>query len=950
MVVRLLITLFAALLSCTAVAQTNSASILEDIAGTYTLTFTVDADPADDNPVANNARISFRITSSGRLCTQDLSSASFSNLSAPQTGLRWEFDLADVRFDVLALDTDPDPDDTSFSLQQVDFFNSSGGEWGRFTLAAPGDYSTVIAGCDPAADPTATQIDTFLDRAETSFASLFPEGPFTFSQTDGTYRYRYYSSTEIFLAVQGKQVYARGGGYGDSFLLLGDFDDYNSVAGINNLPRPATVPGYFVGTYQADMTGLPFSLMPDGETVIYAIDDEGLLCLSDGRRLGYPIFYNNNTQLAVWTDRQRQVLYRQNLVQADIDREEAELEVASLDGISMGTLDGERISLYPTCSGGSGIADPLQLEAIEDLFDLSEQYFPDLTPTSPLVFTRFASNHSYRYYASTNYFIAVRDGQVYSGYGDVNFAGTSHGTIAQATQSFMTATRPFTPTSSQTGSYEMQVAGGNPLSNIRNGERLRVVLAADGSLCVDNMILAAPVESRATPGNISWTNVSAGVSAALDATQSPPTLTLTSSRGEQLGVLSGNRVSWQAPCPVSPVSPVTVSEARDLFDLAEQLYPQWLPADSAVVEHTGAGVVTRLYQESDVTLSVVAGEVFVRGGEFGSGDLFVGTLTNLRQGLRAAVDAGGFQADLPATLPGSYAMTVVSANPFGPLGGATQARLVFRPDGSLCLNQIGASDPRQTGSASAQTRWRSNQQQLSVVLDTASHLQQLDAQVVSNSGNILATLSGTKISDNTYCDTQAVSSQTQQDINAFFELAERRLPAYFASTNSPGTLFSAGTASREYATTGITLSVSGNQVYARGGDFGSVDYRVGELSALRSQWLNEVVSAESGAAARNYSVVINGNSLISIAGLNTVNRRIDASRTSSYTTSQLADEQLQVLATTLLRDEIQNPDRVVISDIVRNGTSVTFNAQLTRTTRVGSSTTVRQLTVTIRVS
>ncbi|MDP2227256.1 MAG: hypothetical protein Q8J78_07235, partial [Moraxellaceae bacterium] len=638
-------------------AQTTVAAILADIPqGTYRLTFTADAGAPDNNPRSTGDVVNFILAENGRLCTDDLSLTGATLRTAPDLALEWRNDLANSRFYFRVTDSDPDPDVGSYAFRDIQFRNTASALFGVFTLTTSSNYSATTGNCGSSTDPTSAQIETFFTSAETAYPSLFPAGSFTFTQQSGIYTYRYYDSTSIYLAVSGGQVYARGGGYGSDYKSVGSFESLRTT--ISNIIRPASVGGFFVGTYQTEMTDTQsYSPILDGSKISYAITTSGQLCLSTGLTLSNPVLLNNNTDVAVWRDDSTGVSYRLDLTIDDAA--EGLLEVYSNSGLRFGQLSGDRTSLSATCQLLIH-PDSLIMDQIERLFGLAEQLYPEYVTFGPTVSTQRTAEYTYRHYPVTNVFIAVRNGIVYSGSGMPNFADTRLGTLNEVFTMLGESTRDFVPASTLTGTYDVLVSGANPFFSFPNNTRIRLVIAANGALCIDNITLTNPIALRASPEKVSWTNIQAGIHASMTTsdTAGPITMMLTSTRGENLAALQGERVNLLAACPQPMLSTQDLEVINDLLFLAERQYPELLNTSAGINTRSTTGSVSRYYPVTGLTVSVFQNEVYIRGGDFGVTDFYIGAIGPTINQLRTEVNQQNAAAPYLVQISGNATVAI----------------------------------------------------------------------------------------------------------------------------------------------------------------------------------------------------------------------------------------------------------------------------------------------------
>jgi hypothetical protein len=716
--------------------------------------------------------------------------------------------------------------------------------WMSLALMILGNLSVVST----AQAQTAAEIEEFFSSAETAYSALFPGGPFTFTQTADGSSFRFYASTGITLAVTAGQVYAKGGGYGPESVEVGRFSDLAAAGGISNIIRPATVPAFFTGTYQTAMGAggfetEPFSPILDGTEIRYVITASGQLCLNGRTEIFYPLVLSNNTNIVVWMDNVQKRSYRLNLSgEASTDPTIGALDVYSLSNFQYGELFGERTSLDAFCNDLNPLhPDTVRAPRIETLFTLKEQLFPELYPASPIVQTQRTSEYTFRFYPQTNRYIAVSSGLVYEGIGTVSVTGNTVGELEQVISTTTASTRPYVPASFLVGTYDMVVSDASPLSTAPNGTRVRMVLTSNGTLCVDNVTLTSPTVPRSALSDVSWANMQIGLHAFMVAPSSlsPLTVHLTSSLGDSFGRLDGSRVSTRAACPGAVPSAAEISAANEYFILAERKFPQLLPVHDEKIDRIAGGAITRLYVGTDVTVSIVSGEAFARGGSFGANDVLLGNLITLLPELRAEFGQATRAAVIPAAAVGSYDMVVSGATPISPFADRTRVRLVIRSNGDLCLDNLVSSNPRSDYPSPQIVRWTHGSIDINATIDFTDISSGLSVALRNSTGTSLGALSGTRVSSDTFCSTAALTASSLQLIDEFLLLAERRYPEVL-----PGGEFTQHTTgpavSRTYASNNAVMTVVNNQVFVRGGNFGSTDTLFGDIRDLLSQLRSEV--------------------------------------------------------------------------------------------------------------
>ena len=500
-------------------------------------------------------------------------------------------------------------------------------------------------------------------------------------------------------------------------------------------------------------------------------------------------------------------------------------------------------------------------------------------------------------------------------------------------------------TASLPGTYDMLVSNANPFAPFANNSRVRVVWVSDNLLCFDNLEMSlVPGQSPASL-QMQWRESAGGLTASTDL--SDPTqliFSLTTSRNEAVGTLQGEKISDSVLCNTAAPDSAALAQANAIFALAEQVYSELFPAGETTATQTAGGAIYRFYADTGVTVSIIGSDVFVRGGDFGPADFYIDNVSNVSAELTAAVAAQPTPPSAIADLPGTYEMLVSNANPFAPFANNSNVRVVWLTDNSLCVDNLAMSLQSGESTPAAMT-WLNPSTGLMAALDLSDPT--LPAFTLTTSRNeAVGTLQGARISDSTFCQTATPQTNDLAAADDLFALAEQSYADLFTVAADTATRSAAGAIYRHYSASGITLSIIGNEVFARGGEFGQQDYYVGQRDALRDE-LRPPPPPPPPVVSNNFSISVSGTASVSLTGLATQNRNINQSVSRTVLPDELLDENLDALANQLLSGEIQSPQVTTITVSERTTDTLVFNAQLQRTTTVGSSTTVRLVTVLI---
>jgi hypothetical protein len=216
------------------------------------------------------------------------------------------------------------------------------------------------------------------------------------------------------------------------------------------------------------------------------------------------------------------------------------------------------------------------------------------------------------------------------------------------------------------GTYDLLVSGANPFAPFANNSRMRVVLNANGELCLNSIISSNPRSDYGSTNIATWTNSSAGIIARLNMTDVTNGLVfqLSNSAGNSLGSLTGTRVNTDVFCSAVALSTSETQSISNLIALAERRSPTLFPSETSDLTLTAAGAVWKTYASTNTVLSVVNNQVFARGGSFGPTDFYLGTLPALTSQWLAEVGPPPAQtAQYNVTLTGNAVVSITGMSP-----------------------------------------------------------------------------------------------------------------------------------------------------------------------------------------------------------------------------------------------------------------------------------------------
>lgn len=640
-------------------AQTSTVvSIPESLQGFYSLDM---VNAVVGSPISNTSQadtsdnILLYVNPYGTLCTRTSSSSTIQVISnrpvlqgGPFGAVEWDVAPSGLRFS-LNINT------TTFN--GFDLYSTSGTLLGRLVGGAP-QFDTGSCGTVPLNG----RENTFFSLAEGVYPAFFPASSFVFNQIgDGFDVYRYYPSTEVYLAIRNNEVYARGGDFGDELAMLGTLSDL--INDINAMPVPNQVPAFYQGTFLLSLDEVqPFSPLAEGTQLNFVVTDTGRLCVEE-LNLSFPVVSGNT---ATWNNSRGNLRYRIDLTRDD-DPEEYDAELGlgqflfqSFAGSTYGVFLGEKTSLATDCAGATG-QDP-DLQDINTFFALIEEQYPSVFPSGPQTYTQKSGRFTYRYYYATQVFVAVRDGMVYLNGGQFGSHDepvaydTLSALLAQLNNTALSAVLP----TSIAGTYAMNFSSGSSFSPFADGASAQVVLDAAGNLCLDGVPFGAAVGKTSTPTLAYWESADTGLSISLDpaANTAGLRLQLSSLSGLSYSLLAGSRVSLATACSGNTTA-TDMTMADQLFALAEQHYATLFPASLVSFNQMEGNTVHRYYPATGMTLSITGESVSVKGGNYGNSLLPVGNLSEL---INQITGSGATDYNLLVTGTGRIVMSSTTIN------------------------------------------------------------------------------------------------------------------------------------------------------------------------------------------------------------------------------------------------------------------------------------------------
>ncbi len=214
--------LSAAFVSTGALAQTKTpATIPSSFLGTYNVTYGF---AQTGSPVSNGATATIVIGPGGTLCVAGSTLTNPKLLNNNQHEAHWEVTSLDVTLAVSSLVDGYN----EINVYQASTLGTANQKWlGQFSGSK---VSTSTTGCgSTTTTPTPTPVDPtkvaqLFDEAQKKLAQYFPASANAQTQTVDGYTYRFYPSTNIYLAINNGDIYVMGGQFGNTPIKQGPLE------------------------------------------------------------------------------------------------------------------------------------------------------------------------------------------------------------------------------------------------------------------------------------------------------------------------------------------------------------------------------------------------------------------------------------------------------------------------------------------------------------------------------------------------------------------------------------------------------------------------------------------------------------------------------------------------------------------------------------------------------
>lgn len=229
-----------ALLSTGAMAQTKTpATIPGSLLGTYNVTYAL---AQTGSPLTNGATATIVIGPGGTMCVAGSTLTNPVLRNGNQHEAHWEIPSMDVSLALSSLLS---------GYNEINVIKSSTSAWlGQFQ-GAKVSSSTTGCGTPVVTTPDPTKVAALFEEAQKKLAQYFPSSANAQTQSVDGYTYRFYPSTNIYLAINNGDIYVMGGQFGSNPIKQGPLE-----AILSELAKmPVSIPAIPSGNATLVLTG-----------------------------------------------------------------------------------------------------------------------------------------------------------------------------------------------------------------------------------------------------------------------------------------------------------------------------------------------------------------------------------------------------------------------------------------------------------------------------------------------------------------------------------------------------------------------------------------------------------------------------------------------------------------------------------------------------------------------
>ncbi len=734
-----------------------------------------------------------------------------------------------------------------------------------------------------------------------------------------------------------------------------------SLSAIAQAPSLVSIPEALRGIYQLEITDVPplsplqnTDLTDSSDDILLYLSPIGELCIKSSNAAVEVISSQPQLQYGVfnkvsWDIADLAMRFTLDIAQNNF----AGIDISSLGGTFFGRLTGIRIDATDT---GSCRTSTFNSAAALSIITAAEVAFPAYFPKSALSVNQIGDGFDlYRYYPTTKVYLAIKDETVFARGGAFGVDYIVIGYVDELNSSISNLRVPTNDTRIEffQGTYLLDLTAALPVSPVPEGTQINLVVGDGGLLCVEEKILAFPSISTvvdATTGTstliATWSDPIAKLRYVLNldrrleaANFGQGEFSLQSTSGNAYGLFTGDQTSLSKECSGAQGADPDLASKNSFFSSIEAKYPALFPSGPQTFNQTKDGFTYRYYFASQIYVGIKDNIVYANGGQFGFNvnPMPVGTLSALTSQINDAPIGHNF----PATSAGTYSMIFSGASVYSPFADGNSATVVFDASGSLCLNGSSLGTATAKNSSPNTAIWENSDLGLKFSVDTASISgSSVSISVASTAGQAYSTLSGSRTSFETACGTSS-SALSIAKANQLFGLAEQYYPQYFPSNLLTVNQLSANTVHRFYQSTGMFLSITGQDVSVRGGPFGGSYVNVGNIDALNTQIvLDNTPAVPAQPAAPIYDLRITGSGEVRALST-TLYPKVDMKEYAVVLPDTNVYSDLSSFVRTSFASTLPTIDSVSVYSITSTSSQIQFYTTVSNTTSIGSTETTR---------
>lgn len=474
------------------------------------------------------------------------------------------------------------------------------------------------------------------------------------------------------------------------------------------------------------------------------------------------------------------------------------------------------------------------------------------------------------------------------------------------------------------GTWELTMEGATSRSPFPNETSARLTIAIDGSICSDGFLVKTPTMKAGDSTHIYWTESGNNLEFSIS-TDKFEGFAVASATGTSYGFFRAAEEPSANDCDIN----------QRFFDLAESKYPLLFPEGVFVLTHMTSSEFYRYYSSTDTLLLIRDGQASAMGGNFGGVPVPLGSVSALITSALGQISAppSVLPVQLPSPLIGTYRMTFAAAGSFSPIAGGTAVDVAITEQGNLCLNGTLYTDPVLDVSNAAFVSWRNTLTGFVIRLNTTTaSASALQLQLQTLKGEVLGTMTGSKTQLLAQCAGLVAGNVKIAAVNELFNQAELYYPAVFPPSVLTYNQLTDGSITRYYPTTGVLVTVTGDNVQVRGGVYGNANRTLGTVDALLAR-----IRPNSPQAA----VAVTGSLAFKQGGLPTLNRKVEFTQTVAMPTDTSTNAALAQAVAQVLASELNGTSTYTFSNVTSTATKLEFTVRITNSTTIAGTVVAR---------